>query len=508
MIQEFSSNIVPLLKMEKIVKTFPGTLAVNKVDLVCKSGEIHGLVGENGAGKSTLMKVLAGRYQPDSGNIFINGEERKFSSCSEARESKIGIIYQELSLFPHLSVAENIYMGIWPKKKHFINWQEIKSKSKIILNQIGVDINPDLLVSSLPMALRQMVEIAKILTQNPEIIIFDEPTSALSRDEVLKLFNILIQLRTKGKGIIFISHRLNEILEISDTITVMKDGQEVITKNASYFDEDKLISYMIGREFSKIFPAKRLQKEKEKIFYFEGILGKSNKKIIFSVFKGEILGVGGLQGQGQIDLLQSIFGLGGCKDRKIKIFGKDVEIKNPFRAVKKGIVLIPENRNEEGIFLILSVLENLTASTIDNRHTFGLIQRQLENKVVKDIVKRLSIKITSLDQAAQSLSGGNLQKLVLGKWLISKPKIIIMLEPTKGVDVGTKQQIYILIREIVKNNVAIILYTSEMLELIGLCDRVLVMNHGFLTANLKGKEITEERIVKASVSDINVLGEK
>jgi ABC-type sugar transport system ATPase subunit len=476
---------------------------------VCKSGEIHGLVGENGAGKSTLMKILAGIYTPDSGKIFINGVEKRFFSYSEARKLKVGIVYQELSLFPHLSVAENIYMGIWLKKKKFINWQEIKIKSKIILNQIGTDINPDLLVSSLPMALRQMVEIAKVLTQNPEIIVFDEPTSALSRDEVLKLFDILIQLKTKGKGIIFISHRLKEVLKISDTITVMKDGLEVITKKALYFNENKLISYMVGREPSKIFPAKRFLEEKEeKIFYFEGILEKSNKKIIFSVLKGEVLGIGGLQGQGQIDLLQSIFGLEGCKYRKIKIFGKEVEVKNPFQAMKKGISLIPENRNEEGIFLILSVLKNLTASTIDNRQNIGLIQRQLEKKVVEDIIKKLSIKTASFDQIAQFLSGGNLQKIVLGKWLISKPKIIIMLEPTKGVDIATKQQIYILIRKLVESNVAIILYTSEMLELIGACDRVLVMNHGFLTGNLKGKEINEVSIMKAAVSDFNILEER
>lgn len=503
---ETISTMTPLLRMNEIVKSFPGTLAVNKVNFVCNKGEIHGLIGENGAGKSTLMKVLAGIYMSDRGEIFIKGEEKIFRNYSEARKTGIGIVYQELSLLPELSVAENIYMGIWLKKRRFINWDEINNRSKIILNEIGINIYPDELVSSLPMALRQMVEIAKVLTQNPEIIVFDEPTAALSREEVVKLFKILKDLKQKGKGIIFISHRLKEVLEISDVITVMKDGKEVITENASYFDEDKIISYMVGRKFTEIFPEKaKIIKKEEEIFSFQGILKKYQKKIVFSVSRGEVLGVGGLQGQGQMDVLKSIFGLGGCKDVKIEIFGKEIKVKSPFQAMKAGISLIPENKNEEGIFLILSILENIAAPTIDKRQTLGLIQKQVENKIIKGVVEKLSIRITSVDQIAQSLSGGNLQKLVLGKWLISEPKVIVMLEPTKGVDIATKQHIYKLIRELAENDIAVIVYTSDMLELIGECDRVLIMNHGFLTANLKENEIAEENIMKASVSDINLL---
>ncbi len=502
---ETISTMTPLLRMNEIVKSFPGTLAVNKVNFVCNKGEIHGLIGENGAGKSTLMKVLAGIYMSDRGEIFIKGEEKIFRNYSEARKTGIGIVYQELSLIPELSVAENIYMGIWLKKRRLINWDEINNRSKIILNEIGINIYPDELVSSLPMALRQMVEIAKVLTQNPEIIVFDEPTAALSREEVVKLFKILKDLKQKGKGIIFISHRLKEVLEISDVITVMKDGKEVITENASYFDEDKIISYMVGRKFTEIFPEKaKIIKKEEEIFSFQGILKKYQKKIVFSVSRGEVLGVGGLQGQGQMDVLKSIFGLGGCKDVKIEIFGKEIKVKSPFQAMKAGISLIPENKNEEGIFLILSILENIAAPTIDKRQTLGLIQKQVENKIIKGVVEKLSIRITSVDQIAQSLSGGNLQKLVLGKWLISEPKVIVMLEPTKGVDIATKQHIYKLIRELAENDIAVIIYTSDMLELIGECDRVLIMNHGFLTANLKENEIAEENIMKASVSDINL----
>lgn len=495
-----------LLKISGVVKSFPGTVAVNKVDFVCKKGEIHGLVGENGAGKSTLMKILAGVHRPDKGQIFISNKERTFRNYSEARKAGVGIVYQELSLLPDLSIAENIYMGIWIKKGRFIDWEEIKKKSKVILNEIGIDINPDELVSALPMAIRQMVEIAKVLTQNPEIIIFDEPTAALSIDEVNRLFKILMDLKEKGKAVIFISHRLKEVLDISDVITVMKDGQVIITEKTDYFNEDKLISAMVGREFSEIFPSKtnNISKE-EKIFSFQGILKKSKKRVDFILSKGEVLGIGGLQGQGQIDLLQSIFGLGGCTEIKMTVFNKKIEVKNPIQAIRAGISLIPENRNEEGIFLLLSVLQNIASSTIDSRQSWGLVKRKRERGVVENISSELSIKLISLDQTAQSLSGGNLQKLVLAKWLLVDPKVIVMLEPTKGVDVGTKQEIYRLIRRLAKKGVAIIVYTSEMLELVGLCDRVLIMNHGFFTASLERKKITEENIMKSSVSNINLL---
>ncbi|MBW2059614.1 MAG: sugar ABC transporter ATP-binding protein [Deltaproteobacteria bacterium] len=504
---EGSETPTRLLEMKGIKKSFPGTLAVDNVDFECDRGEIRGLVGENGAGKSTLMKVLAGVHMPDSGKILINGVQKRFRNYSDARRAGIGVVYQELSLLPELSVAENIFMGTWPKKWNgLIDWRAIKEKSTSVLADIGIDLDPNELVTSLPMALRQMVAIAKVLTQDPEIIVFDEPTAALSKDEVAELFRILRDTKRKMKGIIFISHRLDEVLEICDTITVMKDGQKVLTEKASYFDEDKLVSCMVGREFSEIFPPKIGRKEdREEIFSYDGILAKSKKRVRFSIPRGDVLGIGGLQGQGQIEVLESIFGLGNCDDLHIKIFGREVTVNNPYHALRQGIALIPENRNEEGVFLILSVLENLVASTIDKRQSYGLIRKEEEEKVARDIVDKLSIKVTSLDQVAQSLSGGNLQKLVLGKWLVSDPKVIVMLEPTKGVDVATKQQIYRLIRDLAESNVAVIVYTSDMLELIGACDRVLVMNQGFLTANLQGDEITEENIMKASVSNKNLL---
>lgn len=496
-----------VLKMEGITKSFPGTLAVDDADFICKKGEVHGLVGENGAGKSTLMKILGGIHRQDKGKIFINNKEKQFKNYAEARESGVGIVYQELSLLPDLSVAENIFMGIWAKKGKFIDWNEIKIKSKKILDEINIKLDPDEIVGPLPVALKQMVEIAKVLTQNPEIIIFDEPTSALSREEVVRLFKIIQKLKESNKAIIFISHRLKEILDISDIITVMKDGKVVVTREKEYFDEDKLILSMVGREFSQIFPDKATSVNEDKIFSFHGFSKRYKKGVEFSVHKGEVLGIGGLQGQGQIELLQSIFGLDNKMNAKVMVSDRVILVKNPTQAIKARISLIPEDRNTEGVFLILSILQNIAAATIDKRKRIGLIDRQEEKKEVKDIVTDLSIKFVSLNQIARSLSGGNLQKLVLAKWLLSKPKVMVMLEPTKGVDVGTKQQIYRLIRELAEQGVAIIIYTSEMIELVGICDRVLVMNQGFITANLKGNDITEEKIMKASVSNINILTE-
>ncbi len=497
----------PLLAMQGIVKSFPGTLAVDHVDFTCQQGEIHGLVGENGAGKSTLMKVLAGVYRPDQGKILLHGLEHHFRNYSDARKAGIGVVYQELSLLPELSIAENISMGLWPKKRYgLIDRKRCSSELWRALQEIGVNVNPNELVSSLPMALRQMVEIAKVLTQHPKVIVFDEPTSALSRDEVQILFGILRGLQEKGRGIIFISHRLEEVLHISDQITVMKDGQKVITDQASNFTEDRLISSMVGREFSEIFPPKPQPSDlNERLFGYDGILQRSGKRIRFSALRGEVLGIGGLQGQGQLEMLQSIFGLGGCTELTIQVLGREVEANNPVQAMRAGIALIPENRGEEGVFLILSVLENLTAPTLEQRQKHSLIQKQEEKTVVKQMIERLSLKIASLRQPAQSLSGGNMQKLVLGKWLLSEPCVMVMLEPTKGVDVAAKQQIYRLIRELVQNNVAVIVYTSDMLELIGVCDRVLIMNHGFLSGNLTGEELTEENIMKAAVSQTDIL---
>jgi ABC-type sugar transport system ATPase subunit len=496
----------PLLEARGIVKSFPGTLAVDRVDFACLGGEVHGLVGENGAGKSTLIKVIGGVYPPEEGTVHLRGLAKRFRSYADARRAGIGVVYQELSLLPELTVAENISMGTWPKGGGgLIDWKAARERCGRILNQIGVQLDPDLLIGSLPMAQRQMVEIAKVLSLDPDVVIFDEPTAALSKDEVGLLFRILYDLKERGKAIVFISHRLEEVLKVSDRITVLKDGRLVATQAASSFTAETLISSMVGRDFSEIFPARGSPASVQEIFTYDGVLKRSGRRVSFSVRSGEVVGVGGLQGQGQFELLQSVFGLGGCEALELRIHGRQVYIRNPVQAMQAGVGMIPENRGEEGVFLILSALENLAAPTVDRRKQAGWIRRREERHQVQRMVESLAIKVTSLGQIAQSLSGGNMQKLVLGKWLIFDPNVIVMLEPTKGVDVATKQQIYRLIRALAERSVAVILNTSDMLELIGLCDRVLVMNHGFLTAELQGEQITEENIMKASVSDADML---
>lgn len=491
-----------LLEMEQIVKHFPGTRAVDGVDFECRRGEVHCLVGENGAGKSTLMKLLAGIYQPNSGIIRLEGNPILLRNYSEARNLGIGVVYQELSLLPECTIAENLLMGIWPRKRSgMVDWKKMNSQAKGIMDLVHLDQDPTELIKGLPVAIRQMVEIGKVLSQNPKLIIFDEPTASLSKDEVQLLFSIIRDLKEKGKAIIYISHRLEEVFELADRVTVMKDGKKVITESVGHFNEELLISKMVGRELKEIFPQKSDTKTHNKIkFSAEVRYDSSVESVGFEIHEGEILGLGGLQGQGQIRLLETIFGLRPAKSISVMIDGEARKIRSPYDAVGHSIALVPENRADEGVFLTMSVATNLTVSTLKKRSRHGLISRRTESKAVQDIVKELSIKISSIHQPANSLSGGNMQKLVLGKWLMANPAVVFLLEPTKGVDVGTKQHIYKLIRELADSGVACMLYTSDMIELIGMSDRVIVMNQSVITASLTGPSITEENIMRAAVT--------
>lgn len=497
-----------LLEMVDVVKTFPGTKAVDTVSFNCRSGEVHCLVGENGAGKSTLMKMLAGVYQPDAGTISIEGKKCSLRDNSEARKNGIGVVYQELSLLPECSVAENISMGMWPKRGVRIDWQKINEKAEDVLSSVNLKLDADELVSGLPMAVRQMVEIGKVLAQQPKLIIFDEPTASLSKEEVKVLFGIIRKLREDGKGIIYISHRLEEVFELADRVTVMKDGKKVVTDSISEFDENKLISKMVGRDLKDVFPPKAEKVSDKEIFSMSVKYTSVSKPVSLSVKEGEVLGIGGLQGQGQIKLLQSAFGLEAAEELDIRIHGEGCSIENQSDAVKAKIALIPENRGDEGVFLGASVYENLASATLENRKKIGFIKRKEEQSDVSRMIDELAVKISTDLQSADSLSGGNMQKLVIGKWLLADPSVIILLEPTKGVDVGTKQQIYRIIRELANKKTAVIIYTSDMLELIGVSDRILVMNHNRFTAELTGDDITEEKIMKGAVAAVDIDGEE
>ncbi len=495
-------NTQILLEMRNAVKYFPGTKAVDGVDFSCNRGEIHCLVGENGAGKSTLMKLLAGIYQPTSGAIEIKGTPVVLRDYAEARRYGIGVVYQELSLLPECSIAENLSMGMWPKKKSGrIDWNELNRRAKEIMQLVHLELDPGELIKGLPVAVRQMIEISKVLSQNPDIIIFDEPTASLSRDEVNLLFSIIRNLKEKGKGIIYISHRMEEVFELADRVTVMKDGKRVTSEPISAFTEESLISKMVGRELKEIFPPKHQVDSQGKVVFSVNLqYSQGSRPIGFTAREGEVLGVGGLQGQGQIKMLESIFGLRKVKDLQVEIHGKPCEIGSQHDAIRNSMALIPENRIEEGVFLSMSVSENLSVVTMPDRAKRGVVNAKKETADVRAMVNELSVKIATPLQSASSLSGGNMQKLVLGKWLMADPSVVILLEPTKGVDVGTKQHIYSLIRNLAEKNVICILYTSDMLELIGMSDRVLVLNSDTITADLSGSEITEEHIMKAAVT--------
>jgi ABC-type sugar transport system ATPase subunit len=491
----------PMLQVKSIVKRFAGNVAAKDLDLDLHGGEIHSLVGENGAGKSTLMKIIAGIYAPDAGTILLEGKPAHFAGYGAAEKAGIGLVYQELSLLPQMSVAENIFMGAWKSRFGLIQWKNIKEEAAKALRAIGADIDPSLLVESLSMAQRQMVEIVKVLTRNPRIVIFDEPTTALSGEEAERLFTIMDALKRDGCAVVFISHRLKEVLRISDRITVMKDGVKVLTEDISFFNEEKIISLMIGREMTDIYPPKlpsETLKENRTVFSFAA--SRHGKTVRFSVGEGEVLGVGGLAGQGQDALLESLFGLGDYKRESVVLNGVELKFAAPSSAIRSGIALAPQDRNRQGTFGILPIIHNIAAATLDKRKKFGFIRRKAERAAASDMIRKLDVRALSPAQECRLLSGGNMQKVVLSKWLLSDPKVMVLLYPTNGIDIGTKRQIYHLIRDLSGSGIVVIVLSGDMMELIGLCDRVLVMNEGMITADLSGERLTEEEIMKASVT--------
>jgi ABC-type sugar transport system ATPase subunit len=451
------------------------------------------------------MKMIAGIYPPDAGEILLDGTPVRFGGYDKARRAGIGLVYQELSLLPQLSVAENIFMGLWKSRFGLIRWREIRKEAEKALAAIGANIDPAMLVDSLPVAQRQMVEIAKVLNRDPRIVIFDEPTTALSAEEATRLFGIMENLKKKGCAIVFISHRLKEVLQISDRVTVMKDGVKILTDNIAAFDEERLISLMVGREITDIYPQKLPKPDgadRKEFFSFAAAPNRFGETVQFSMEKGEILGLGGLAGQGQDILLESMFGLGKSDRAVMTLNGTELKFATPRAAIDSGIALVPQDRNRQGIFGILSVSGNISAATLRQRQTFGFILGKKERSAVEAMTRALDIRALSPAQECRLLSGGNMQKVVLGRWLLSNPRVMILLSPTSGIDIGTKRQIYHLLRGLAAKGVAIIVLSGDMIELIGLCDRVLVMNEGMITANLSGEQLTEEEIMKASVRQV------
>ncbi len=485
----------PILKMEGIEKSFPGVKALDKVDFNIYEGEVMALVGENGAGKSTLMKILSGVYTKDAGSIHRDGELVEFLSPNDAIDNGVAIIHQELNLVQSLTVYENIYLGREIKGKfNNLNKKLMIEKSREILKSLNMEIEPTVNVETLSIAQQQMVEIAKALSLNANIIIMDEPTDTLTDKEVSSLFEIIEGLKAQGKGVVYISHRLKEIFEMCDRVTVLRDGQLVAQRRVAGILEWEIIRLMVGRALDEQFPHIQTDYEEE-VFKVENLNNKYVKDINFSVRKGEILGISGLVGAGRTELAKTLYGAFKKDSGKIIINGKEVNLKSERDALDNGIVYVSEDRKADGLILMMDVTSNITISSLDKFATpFGL-DKAKERSVAEDYRAKMNIKTPSVSQQVENLSGGNQQKVAIAKALLTEPEILILDEPTRGVDVGAKREIYDLLNEIKAAGKSIIMISSEMPEILGMSDRIIVMHEGRLKGSLSREEASQEKIM-------------
>lgn len=486
------------VRMEGIKKSFGGVKALSGISLAVRPGEIHALVGENGAGKSTLMKILSGAYQKDEGTIEIDGVPVEIGSPRRGKELGVGIIYQEFELAGDLTVAENIFLDRLSSGK-LIDWKRLYEKAEAVLHSLNFDINVKSRVQDLSVAYQQVVEIAKVLSQNAKILILDEPTAVLSPKETAALFETLNKLRSEGVSIIYISHRMEEIFQIADSITIMRDGEVTGTGRRDQMEMNQVIELMIGRKLSTMFPPRAVEMGEE-ILRVEELEGEAFRRISFSVRRGEVLGISGLVGSGRSEIVRAIFGADRKKSGKVYLNGQEVTIHSPKDAVRLGIGLIPENRKEQGLVLDFAIKHNITMPNIRSVRGFlGVIRQGQENRLAQSLVEKLTVKTDSIDAAVHQLSGGNQQKVVLAKWFNTDSQVIIFDEPTRGVDVGAKIEIYNLINEFAKRNLGVIIISSELNEIIGMCDRTIVIDNGEKKGELKKEELSELNIMKLAV---------
>lgn len=496
------SKKIPMLRMEGVSKIFPGVKALDNVDITAYGGEVTALMGENGAGKSTLMKILSGVYQKDQGKVFIDGEEANIKGIKSAEEYGITIIHQEMSVLNNLTVAENIFLGNEKYQKFTgkINKKELSERSKLFLDQIGANINPNTLVATLNVGEKQMVEIAKALTKNARVIIMDEPTTALTEVETKNLFKVIDSLKKKGIAIIYISHRMEEIFAICDRVEVLRDGKYAGNALIKDIDNDKLISMMVGRKIEDQFPYREIKVGEDILDVKDLSANVGIKDISFNVKEGEILGIAGLMGSGRTEVAKTIFGEYKKTSGSIKIKGKEINIKNIQEAIDNGVCYLSEDRKKEGCVLSLSVAENMILSNLKKYE--GKMMSIDKNKAVKDVdyyIDKIKIKTPNRDQLIKNLSGGNQQKVILAKWLMLSPEVLIIDEPTRGIDVGAKKEIYELLNELKASGKAIIMISSDLPEVLGISDRIIVMSEGRISGELKREEASQESIMKLAV---------
>lgn len=489
------------LEMKHIVKSFGGVHALQDVSIQIRQGEIHALVGENGAGKSTLMKILSGAYRKDSGEIYIDGKPVDISVPRDAMNYGIAVIYQEFTLASDLTVAENIYIDQLSTGKGLINWKELNKKASEQLSLLGFsDISPKARVGDLSVGYQQVVEICKNLSREVKILVLDEPTAVLTFAEIKRLFQVLQKLRDQGVSIIYISHRLNEIFELCDRISVLKDGQYVGTVETKDVDKNELVSMMVGRTMNQMYPTRQAKVGEEVLRVEKLCAGKMVQEVSFSVRAGEILGFSGLVGAGRTETMRAIFGASAVESGKIIYLGKETRFRNPGEAIEQGLGMVPENRKEQGVLLQQSIRMNSTLTVLGSKISkFGVISHKKEKKFAADLLKSIATKYGSLEDNADSLSGGNQQKISLAKWMAADCKCIIFDEPTRGVDIGAKVEIYNIMNELAEAGVAIIMISSEMPEIIGMCDRAIVMRCGKVSAEYLREDITEDNLIKAAM---------
>ncbi|MFC2139708.1 sugar ABC transporter ATP-binding protein [Bacteroidota bacterium] len=496
-------NTQIILNMDNITKEFPGVVALNSVSLEVAKGEVHVLLGENGAGKSTLVKILSGAYKKDKGEIYLYGENIEIKSPRHAQELGIGVIYQEFNLIPRLTVAENIFLGReFTLAFGMLDNKGISIAAQSILSDLNVDIDADSLVSDLGIAEQQIVEIARALSLNSKLLIMDEPTSALTEKEIDQLFITIKKLQRSEVSIIYISHYLEEIFRIADSVTVLRDGDLIANKNIGDTDKAELIRLMVNRELQDQYPRKNKKNDNELLRVENLSIEGSLENISFKLNSGEILGIYGLLGSGRTELARVIFGLDQTDHGEIFVRNENVKHNSPREAIKKGIGFLTEDRKTQGLVLGHSVKDNICLASLDQLSNFGFINCSMEEEVTVKQISDLNIKTTGINQSVRNLSGGNQQKVVLGKWLNSKVEIYIFDEPTRGIDVGAKLEIYELMNKLTDEGCGIIMISSELPEILGMSDRILVMHNGKISAEYSSSEISQEKIMQAALGEV------
>ncbi|MCS1410305.1 MAG: Ribose import ATP-binding protein RbsA [Verrucomicrobia subdivision 3 bacterium] len=488
----------PLLEVVGVSKRFPGVLALDQVGMRMGRGEIVAVIGENGAGKSTLMKILAGVQLADSGEVRIEGVPVEINSVGKALNQGIALIHQELNLADNLDVGANIFLGREPRRMGLvIDKARITRESAQHLKQVGLEVDPDLIVSGLAIGRQQMVEIAKALSVNARVLIMDEPTSSLSQRETEQLFVVIKDLAGKGVSIVYISHRLGEVEELADRVVVLRDGKNAGELNRDEISHDSMVKLMVGREVSQFYPHEP-HEPGEVVLEIKELrtLAHPNQTLSFAIRRGEIVGVFGLVGAGRTEMLQTLFGVTPALDGVLRIDDTEVRIQSPRNAIRAGLTLVPEDRKQQGLILEMAVRENMSLATLRRDQRKGFLNHAREREISSEMVKRLNVKTPSEDQIVRLLSGGNQQKVVLGKWLARNPKVLLLDEPTRGIDVGAKAEIYSLMEQLAKTGVAILFVSSEMEEILGMSDRTLVMHEGRITGELSRSDLNEENVMR------------